>query len=79
MERVYRETEIPWEAESDLSSGTWGWWATGNNSCDCNRALYFKRAAGESTDDDETPCGDQVLYRVPYVTLSDGTRVYIDD
>lgn len=33
-------------------------WTEGNYACDCNRALFFKRAIGESTDDDETPCGD---------------------
>jgi hypothetical protein len=77
LERVYHDT-LEWEGPSDHSSGTIYWWTDGNNGCDCNRALYFKRAAGEDTADDETPCGEK-LYRIPHITLSDGTVVDVDD
>lgn len=30
-------------------------WGDGNYCCDCNRALFFNRAAGE--DDPDHPCG----------------------
>lgn len=33
------------------------WIHGGNYSCDCNRALFFARAAGED-DPEDTPCGE---------------------
>lgn len=42
-------------------------WSGGNYSCDCNRALFFARAANEP-DPETTPCGDdkfvtEVMFR----------------
>lgn len=33
-------------------------WTDGNYSCDCNRALFFLRAAGDDEDWDAIVCGD---------------------
>ena len=76
--RVYHD-DAEWIPENDNSSGTWYYWTEGNDGCDCNRALYFKRAANEPEGDDDTPCGDQRLYRIPFVTLPDGQRIQIDE
>ena len=35
----------PW---GDGDDGSWGWWADGNMSCDCNREIQFARAAGDN-------------------------------
>lgn len=51
-------------------------WTEGNFSCDCNRADFFKRAAGEKENDDE-PCGD-MAYRVPRLIFEDGTEIELD-
>lgn len=34
-------------------------WTEGNYSCDCNRALFFARAADE--DDLDVPCGEKMF------------------
>lgn len=49
-------------------------WADGNYSCDCNRALFFARAAGED-DPEDTPCGES-LFTVTGIHLDDGRLVY---
>lgn len=51
------------------------WWSEGNGGCDCNRALFFARAAGEP-EDWERGCGD-TEYSVR-MTLEDG-RVVLDE
>ena len=51
-------------------------WAEGNYSCDCNRHLFFQRAAGEP-DGDDYPCGDE-LYTVRIVA-GNGEVLYQDD
>jgi len=33
-------------------------WLDGNYSCDCNRELFFRRAAGEDPALDDVTCGD---------------------
>ena len=48
--------------EDALDSVAFMWSADGNYGCDCNRYLFFQRAAGEPESDDR-PCGD-VAYRV---------------
>jgi hypothetical protein len=50
-------------------------WTEGNFSCDCNRYLFFQRAAGE--DEGEHSCGDS-LYTVLYAELPTGERIPID-
>jgi len=43
------------------------WWVDGNAGCDCNRSLFFARAAGED-DPDDCPCGDE-RFRIRIRTL----------
>lgn len=52
-------------------------WADGNFACDCNRKLFFERAAGIEPEDDDTPCGDDGYA----VTIKDsaGNVLYADD
>lgn len=50
-------------------------WTDGNYACDCNRALFWNRIKGK--DDPDVPCGDGE-YVVPYLTLANGTRIWID-
>jgi len=38
-------------------------WQEGNDSCDCNRSLHFRRVNGESPDLSEVQCGDSE-YRI---------------
>lgn len=47
-----REVEAGWHDDGYFI------WDEGNYGCDCNRALFFARAAGVELDMDETPCGD---------------------
>lgn len=61
--------ELPW------ADGSWGWWAHGNYSCDCNRFLEFERANGHEPDiDAEIPCGE-TRYRVLRFEFPDGTVI----
>lgn len=54
-------------------------WVDGNYSCDCNRHLYFERAAGTELDwDDGGECGE-TRYSALYAELSDGRRINLDD
>lgn len=50
-------------------------WTDGNYGCDCNRALFFARAAGE--EDADVPCGNSA-FSVPWAEREDGTRLQID-
>lgn len=73
--RVY-ETSFAWD-DSGVTGSSSYLWSDGNYGCDCNRALFFARAAGEEDpDDDESPCGD-AAYRVRIT--EDGREVYRDD
>ena len=56
------------EAPSDFS------WSDGNDSCDCNRTLFFARAADEEEDWD-TECRDG-KFSVQLVNPSSGTAYY---
>lgn len=51
-------------------------WSEGNYGCDCNRSLFFARAAGLS-DPTDTPCGHS-RYSVAELVLDDGRRIQID-
>jgi hypothetical protein len=33
-------------------------WTEGNYGCDCNRAIFFERVAGNELEWDEPPCGE---------------------
>lgn len=66
--RDYSE-DVPWDDCSDYM------WSDGNYGCDCNRGLFFDRAANEENDD--VPCGtSQFSVRI---TAEDGSLLYQDD
>jgi hypothetical protein len=46
----------------------------GNDGCDCNRADWFARAAGEP-DQQEAPCGDN-RYVVEKIVNAEGVTLY---
>lgn len=52
------------------------WWTEGNGGCDCNRRLFFARAAGEP-DPEDYDCTDGE-YRIT-ITGRDGRVWYTDD
>lgn len=59
----------------DWGQGSWSWWTEGNQGCDCNRELSFRRAAGEQPGLDITlTCGDSA-YRVLRFEFPDGTSI----
>lgn len=62
--------------DEDWQDATAGLWEVGNYMCDCNRSLFFRRAAGEP-DDDVGPCGTE-RFSVT-INLPDGSVVYEDD
>lgn len=76
VSRTYRDNSH-WVPADEHGSGSIWWWTEGNGGCDCNRALFFLRAGGESDDDDETECG-HTAYRIPQIVLPDGTRIRVD-
>lgn len=55
-ERVY---VLPLQWRETAETGFW--YSDGNMGCDCNRALSFARAGGESTDDLDVECGDNAF------------------
>lgn len=76
VERIYQD-ESPWIPADEHGLGSVWWWTEGNGGCDCNRALFFARAAGEELETDPI-CGEE-RYRIPFITLPDGTRISVDD
>lgn len=62
--------------EGDTEIHTFNW-REGNNSCDCNRYLYFERAGGNDVkwDDEGATCSDG-LYSVNLYRVSDGQCFY---
>ena len=75
--RVSRD-ESDWVSDHDEGESP-GWlhtymWGEGNYACDCNRSLFFARAAGE--DDPDHECGqDRFSVRI---TDDDGVELYRD-
>lgn len=70
--RVYKET-YPFDRE-----GLEFQYGEGNYSCDCNRQLFFDRAAGKPERNPHALCSPYNLYRVKILD-SDGVTVYEDD
>lgn len=66
--------EFDWETDD---GDDYYLWTDGNYSCDCNRLLFFERAAGNDPDLEEGKCGDG-KYSVLYADLPSGERVPID-
>jgi len=57
--RIYRDEYF------DVHDGMIFLWEQGNYSCDCNRAIFFARAAGEPDGTDEDP-------EIEFARCSDG-------
>ena len=53
-------------------------WTEGNYGCDCNRALFFARAAGEEEEEENPPCG-HTLFLVPRLLLPGDEILRVDD
>ena len=70
LTRVYPFPEYGWDTDMDDYM-----WSDGNYSCDCNRALFFARAADED-DDIDIQCGESA-YSVRIFDLS-GKLLYQD-
>jgi len=69
--REYIERDHDW---SDLDEYMW---TDGNYGCDCNRALFFARAADEDeTEAWEQPCGDDLAYKMLRVVGGDGAELW---
>lgn len=79
--RHYRSDDVLTYAYPESREPDQLWiWKEGNYSCDCNRALYFCRAADEAEID--VPCdvdGKPRAYSVTHVTLDDGREISIDE
>jgi len=67
--RIYRH-DIAWDDTSMYQ------WTDGNYGCDCNRRLFWYRAAGDEAE--EVICGE-TAFSVLYAELPDGTRIEIDE
>jgi len=52
-------------------------WTEGNYGCDCNRHLFFDRAAGREPEADELICGE-TRYTAVCAELTDGTQIQLD-
>ena len=74
--RVYATWESYPDAEG-LGSLEFSW-GEHNNACDCNRADFFARAAGEN-DPRDAPCGDGRYVVDRIVDARNGRVVYRDD
>lgn len=70
--RVYPFPEYGWDTD-----GSDYMWADGNYSCDCNRHLFFERAAGKEPEWNEGKCGDDA-YSVRIFDMT-GKRLYADE
>lgn len=76
-----RRTYRTWETLPDAEGlgGVEFSWGEHNDSCDCNRALYFARAAGIKADDPEAQCGDGRYVVDKIVNADTGAIMYTED
>jgi hypothetical protein len=80
MPIVFIRKEATGEVRKHLDKFPWDgdyMWADGNYSCDCNRHLFFERAAGAEPPWDEGKCGDEA-YAVR-IEDDNGKELYRDD
>lgn len=66
MPVVFIRKEATREVRKHVDSSPWDGdyiWADGNYSCDCNRHLFFERAAGNEPEWDSGACGDEAWHR----------------
>lgn len=76
LTRTYEDgTGFTGDTRSDAMENANYWWTDGNGGCDCNRSLYFNRAADEPEED--IPCSDD-LFRVRVVDADSGD-VIVDE
>ena len=77
--RNNRTGETRWyDDEMDWSDGSEFLWTEGNYGCDCNRHLFFERAAGIGDDEGEdVDCGE-VLYTAVEAVLATGEVIPLD-
>lgn len=77
LDALTGEIQTSMEAEGNAFHGYR--WRDGNDSCDCNRFLYFMRAKGvDLGDDDDYPCDHGTpRFRVK-VFAEDGTLLFDD-
>lgn len=74
VDGVVRDYATTWDSGNEFEADKY-LWAEGNYACDCNRALFFARAAGEP--DPVRPCGE-VAFSVQIVD-AEGKVLYQDD
>jgi hypothetical protein len=65
-----------WKTTEKRSSMDYDW-RDGNNSCDCNRELFFEYVAGAKYEDVETKCGDGAYF--VQIFDAEGNMLYSDD
>lgn len=53
-------------------------WTDGNYGCDCNRALFFERAAGVKFEEKIECSAEKGRFHVPFAFTADGKIVVID-
>jgi hypothetical protein len=70
--------DCDWEDESADGGGTMWLWTDGNFCCDCNRYLFFQRAANKDEIDDDCRCGDSA-YSVLGIELPCGRCIPVYD
>lgn len=70
FDQVVRRDPKPWDFFGEFI------WSDGNYACDCNRALFFSRAAGEA--DLECGCGSSA-FSVRLIAVDDGEVLYEED
>lgn len=78
--REYVDPEGWWDPGDDGFGGAFSMWSEGNWSCDCNRALFFARAADEDEEalwDAGCP-GTSTAFTVLSITV-DGRVVYSEE
>ena len=78
--RNNRTGETRWyDDEMDWSDGSMYLWTEGNYGCDCNRHLFFERAAGIGDDEGEDVGCSEVLYTAVEAVLPTGEVIPLDD
>jgi len=75
VDRVYRD--VGWIDEPG-EGPSWPEyiWTEGNFSCDCNRAIFFARAGGESEPGPETTCGESAFRIAKVVKIATGEVLF---
>lgn len=59
---------------SEWTESDYFYWTDGNAGCDCNRELFFERAAGNEINLDAVKCSDD-RFSCLYAELPDGRRI----